>query len=166
MPSENCRILDLGCGPGDIIRHLKSSYYIGIDINPRYILDANKRFSGRGEFKVWEYGASPYLSDKSFDIVMANNVLHHLHDLEADSLLSTAICSLKTGGSFFSIDPCFRVGQSKFERFIMSLDRGEHIRFVDNYKELVKNYFTNVSVFVIYNSLRVPFSHIVMKCSN
>ena len=45
------RILDIGCGNGDILEFLPSKiFYHGIDMSSNYIEDANKRFQGKGTF--------------------------------------------------------------------------------------------------------------------
>ncbi|MCU0242256.1 MAG: hypothetical protein MUF51_07515, partial [Vicinamibacteria bacterium] len=41
------RILDIGCGPGDILSYLPKVTYVGFDINPENILAAEARFGDR-----------------------------------------------------------------------------------------------------------------------
>jgi ubiquinone/menaquinone biosynthesis C-methylase UbiE len=56
QPGE--RILDVGCGPGDILNFLPEVDYIGIDINPSYIAKARKVFGNRGQFLVADVGTA------------------------------------------------------------------------------------------------------------
>jgi len=74
-------MLDIGCGPGEILGFLPTSVkYHGYDLSREYIHSAIEKYDGRGhwycasvsDMQVKEYGA--------FDIVMANGVLHHLED--------------------------------------------------------------------------------------
>lgn len=44
------RILDIGCGTGDVLHSLPHVQYVGFDINEKYIATAKRRFKGRGEF--------------------------------------------------------------------------------------------------------------------
>ena len=47
--SSGDRVLDLGCGAGDVLPHLPEGVrYTGVDINPAYIASASARFGTRG----------------------------------------------------------------------------------------------------------------------
>ncbi len=56
MPTENIRavagdrILDIGCGPGDILDSPPPVDYYGFDLNDAYIRFARRKYSGRGKF--------------------------------------------------------------------------------------------------------------------
>jgi len=45
VPGE--KVLDIGCGPGDILENLPAVDYLGFDINPKYVEAAKKRFGHR-----------------------------------------------------------------------------------------------------------------------
>ena len=47
-PTRGCNVIDLGCGPADYLGLLPQVRYIGVDVNPRYIAYARKRFGDRG----------------------------------------------------------------------------------------------------------------------
>ena len=44
------KVLDIGCGPGDILEYLPDVKYTGFDLSPEYIEAAKKRFGNRGRF--------------------------------------------------------------------------------------------------------------------
>ena len=48
QPGE--KVLDIGCGPGDILEYLPDVKYTGFDLSPEYIEAAKKRFGERGRF--------------------------------------------------------------------------------------------------------------------
>ena len=43
------RVLDVGCGPGTNASHFVGSDYLGIDLNPQYIRDAERRYGCSNE---------------------------------------------------------------------------------------------------------------------
>ena len=76
------KILDVACGGGHYLRSFLNRIdpnidYTGIDATKSYIELARKAFPKRGEFKLGNIFNIPF-SDKSFDVVMANNLLLHL----------------------------------------------------------------------------------------
>src|SRR4051794_26177153 len=46
------RVLDLGCGPAELLSHLARGAYSGIDISERYIQAARERYGTRADFRV------------------------------------------------------------------------------------------------------------------
>lgn len=88
QPQAGDRILDIGCGPGDILDHLPDVRYLGVDMNARYIAAARKRFGNLGEFRCESATETVLREPASFDLVMANGVLHHLDDSEASKVLT------------------------------------------------------------------------------
>src|SRR5437764_2089726 len=79
------RILDVGCGPGTNAAHFGGLDYLGLDLNPKYIDRARRKFDS--EFKVAD--VTTYAFDRKFDFVLMNSLLHHLNDGEVERLLST-----------------------------------------------------------------------------
>jgi cyclopropane fatty-acyl-phospholipid synthase-like methyltransferase len=49
-PQPGDRILDIGCGPGNMLPYLPKGPYLGVDANPAYIATARERYGDRGEF--------------------------------------------------------------------------------------------------------------------
>ena len=49
-PGEGDRILDIGCGPADILDFLPNVEYLGFDMNQRYIKEVTRRCGNRGSF--------------------------------------------------------------------------------------------------------------------
>ncbi|MBI3554728.1 MAG: methyltransferase domain-containing protein [Deltaproteobacteria bacterium] len=85
---EGDHILDVGCGAGHYLRSLRSSIkvtfrYTGADATPLYLDYAKKAFQGvpNVDFTQGDIFALPF-PDKSFDVVMCNNVLMHLPSVE------------------------------------------------------------------------------------
>lgn len=81
-------ILDVGCGVGHYLRSLRNSIscnfsYTGIDNSNFYIELAQKAFAGEDNvsFQTGDLYQLPF-SEKSFDIVMSNNLFLHLPSIK------------------------------------------------------------------------------------
>src|SRR5215469_3744076 len=97
-PVPGSHILEIGCGPGTIVRYLPKCDYLGFDLSPKYIEQAKKRFP-HAQFiceRVSRFSLSAQKS--SFDFVLALGIVHHLEDGEAKTLFQIAHAALKTGG--------------------------------------------------------------------
>ncbi|MCE9563784.1 MAG: class I SAM-dependent methyltransferase [Planctomycetes bacterium] len=164
-PWTGARILDIGCGPGDILNSLPNSQYVGVDISPDYIRAAQERFGSRGEFVCRSVNDYVVEQPHTFDIVLATGVLHHLDDGEADSLLRVARQALKPGGRFISFDGCFTPNQSWFARWMLQNDRGEHVRQREEYRRLASAQFSHVETHLHHRLLNIPYTHLIMVCS-
>ena len=170
-PTAGARILDVGCGPGDIVAYLPASVdYVGFDMSSDYIEAATRRFAGRDgmpKCRFFHGLVNDAALDRfdEFDIVTANSVLHHLTDDESDALFKLAQKSLRPSGRFITLDPCYIENQSRIARFLLSRDRGRYIRTDVRYRALASKVFTHVSSRVLRDLLRVPYANIVMECT-
>jgi len=166
-PREGDRILDIGCGPADILSHLPRVEYFGFDISPRYIESARNRFGDRGRFFCENVSAESLSREQagSFDISLAMGVLHHLDDGEAVSLFETAKRALKPGGRLVTFDGCYVPGQARLARYLLSRDRGRFVRDRDAYVSLARRVFGEVRSTVRHDLLRIPYTHIILECA-
>lgn len=165
-PAPKDKILDIGCGPADILSDLLDVdvNYHGFDENPKYILAAQKRFGNSGNFFCKEVAADDIQEANDFDIVLANGVLHHLDDNRALALFQLARHCLKSGGRLMTIDCCYVEKQSPVARFLISKDRGKYARTKNGYVDLASQVFDSVKVIMRDDLLRIPYTHIIMEC--
>ena len=80
------RVLDLGCGSGDLLAALQPSYGVGIDISAPAIEEARRRHGGSGlRFLCGDVADPERLADAGgpFDVVLLVNVVTHLTDVQA-----------------------------------------------------------------------------------
>jgi SAM-dependent methyltransferase len=162
-PKKGDRILDIGCGPADILKFLTDVDYVGIDSNAGYIQSAMKKYGGRGSFLCKKIGEDTLSFDSKFNIIMANGVLHHLNDEDALALFKTAKQYLEPKGRMITGDACLVEKQSWVTRLLFSLDRGKFIRTRDGYMKLLPSCFSS-RVTIRYDLTFYPFTFIIMEC--
>ena len=160
------KLLDIGCGPADILDYLPSIDYYGFDISPAYIESARRRYGDRGRFFCERVAEAKAFREHAgtFDIALATGVLHHLGDDEARSLFEVAARALKPGGRLVTLDGCFVEGQSRIGRYLLAHDRGRFVRVESEYVRLARGVFGAVGATVRDDLLRIPYTHIVLEC--
>lgn len=162
-PQVGHKILDIGCGTGDLLHYLPPCDYYGFDLNPNYIAYAKRRYGARGVFECQELSRSALLR-RDFDIVIAGGVLHHLSDEQCDVLTDLAFSALKEGGKLVTLDGCFVREQSRMARFFVSRDRGRFVRNPERYLEILKRRFKVITHEVRFSMLRLPYTHFISQC--
>src|ERR1700759_31621 len=125
-PSPGMRLLDLGCGTGELLEFLDGVAYVGVDLSEDYVTRARESFGDRAEFYVGDVTTFEPQAP-SFDVAVAIGVLHHLDDAGARRLLATAARSLRPGGRMITVDPTFVEHQHPLARFVIERDRGEDV---------------------------------------
>ena len=163
-PRAGERVLDLGCGPGDLLTHLPGCDYVGIDLDPKYIAAAKARFADRGSFRCEPAESVAELEPGSFDLVVASGLLHHLTDEQAVATMTVARRALRPGGRFVSLDGCFVPDQGPFARWMLRRDRGQFVRDLPGYRRLAESVFPSVTPAVRHDLLRVPYTLLVLEC--
>lgn len=164
-PNVGDRILDIGCGPADVLAYLPQVEYIGFDASQKYINTAKKRYGTKGKFICELVNTSNLPYESYFNIVLVMGILHHLDDSESRQLFDIAHRALKSGGRLIAIEPCFTENQSPCAKWIISKDRGQNVRNEKGYRELANNLFTNTSYNIRQDLLRIPYTHIIIECT-
>lgn len=157
------RVIDIGCGTGEMLPFLGDVDYQGFDLDPQYIEKAKIKFPG-GSFFCSEINREALKGVRPFDIALAIGVLHHLSDDQADDLFQIAFLALKPGGRLLTVDPCFDERQSGLARFIIGADRGMNVRTASGYSRLASKIFPKVKSVVRPRPLRIPYTHTILEC--
>lgn len=96
-PAPDEKILDIGCGTGDLTQKIAEAGAIptGIDASPEMITTAKQKYPDVTFIKA---DASSFRSDQRFDAVFSNAALHWMK--EAEQVIQTIAAVLKPGGRF------------------------------------------------------------------
>ncbi|MEM9678795.1 MAG: class I SAM-dependent methyltransferase, partial [Bacteroidota bacterium] len=143
-PQANQKLLDIGCGPGNIIKYLPKVEYLGVDVDEKYIEAAKRRYGDKGDFICTKIEDFDVPDPGTFDIVFASGILHHLDDGQAKAFFEVASKALKPRGRLVTIDGCFIERQHPISKFLLNSDRGEHIRTMPAYEALAKTSFNTI----------------------
>ena len=165
-PRAGLRVLDIGCGPGDLINYLPGVEYTGLDLSASYIASARRRFGDRGRFYAARVSDLDPAELGQFDVVIAKSLLHHIDEDEALHLFDSASAVLAEGGQLVTLDAAYTPEMSRASHFVVSRDRGQSILTPDGYEALARRAFRDVEVTVYHNLLRMPYTHIIMRSSS
>ena len=162
--SRGSRILEVGCGPGNNCKWIPDGVdFVGRDTYSPYIdYAACDRHGQRATFYNVGVEGLGALQLGKFDIVLAVAMLHHIADSEVLALCDEIHDLLKPGGSFVTADPCFLQGQGRVSRYIAAHDRGQFVRYPNEYQSLLEGRFSDVSLELIEGDLRMPSASVVM----
>jgi SAM-dependent methyltransferase len=162
-PFPGARVLDVGCGPADLLGYLGEVEYWGYDISADYIAHARAKYGARGHFSCKLLTAADLATLPRFDRVVLSGVLHHLDDDVARELLRLVRAALVPGGWLVAVDPCLVEGQNPVARFLIERDRGENVRTEAAYAALVSPIF-ECSRMEIRHKVWIPYTHCYMVC--
>lgn len=162
-PFPGMKVLDIGCGPADILAYLPTDDYWGFDISESYIRQAGARFGDRGTFHCKHLQMADLEGLPLFDVVLAIGLLHHLDDAVAIEVMRLASQALRPGGRLLTIDPCLDSSQNLISRFLVRNDRGRNVRNEAGYDALARTVFESPRV-VVRHQAWIPYTHCFMEC--
>lgn len=164
-PAIGDKLVDIGCGPAQMLDWLPAVRYIGFDVSESYIESAKRKYGARGDFL---FGNTSTLRGhellRDIDIVMCCGVLHHLADEEALDLIRFAHEILKPGGRFVALEAAWLSGQGRLSRWIVGQDRGRNVRTDSGYHALAAKHFSEIKIVPDLHPLRIPYAGVVMEC--
>jgi SAM-dependent methyltransferase len=165
-PRPGDRVLEVGCGPGYLLEFLPDTHYVGIDVSCTYIEHATRAFGDHGKFLVADATNLEADEHEPFDLVTAIGLLHHLSDEGVVQLLRALHARMSGPESrLVTVDGCYVRGQSRIASFLLSKDRGRHVRSPEGYAQLAKLVFSKLHVSVRHDLLRIPFSLCILELS-
>ena len=155
-------VLDVGCGPANILPYLPDIDYTGVDLNERHIAFARERHGQRGRFFVADAATGLHGARRTFDVIKMTGVLHHLSDDECRCLIRSVTPLLKSTGRFVTIDNVWLPKQRIVPRLMNKADSGNNVRTPEGYLALLSGLPLRVESRTFHDLLRIPYDHFVM----
>ena len=107
-------VLDLACGYGEFIRHVRAGRKIAVDINE----DSGTRLRPEVEFHRAPATRLDFLPDDSVDFCFTSNFLEHLPSkLVVSEVLAEVHRVLRPGGRFMALQPNIRYAYAEYWDF-------------------------------------------------
>jgi len=164
-PSAGMSILDIGCGTAEILKHLPTNVrYVGFDASADYIAHARQHYGTQGHFYQGLVTTETLESPGSYDLVLANGLLHHLEDEEVAVLATTAKLALRPNGRLITIDCAYIPNQNPIAKFLISKDRGQNVRSPEGYARFFsRDDGWSVTAHLCHDLLRLPYTLVVLE---
>jgi len=164
LTKKNLDILDIGCGPGNMINYLSFNKYYGFDTDKKYIKFAKNKYPVCNFF-CEKFTKSSLKKITKVDVVILFGILHHISDDDVLKLIDVLKLSLKKNSKIITLDPVYIKKQNKISKFLIDNDRGNFVRTSKGYLDLLEKKGITIS-HKIYNQKIVPYTYIVTILKN
>jgi 2-polyprenyl-3-methyl-5-hydroxy-6-metoxy-1,4-benzoquinol methylase len=164
-PKAGERVLDVGCGYGDLSKSLPDVRYVGVDVNAHYIEFAQRHPVAGADFRVGDVTRLSESEYGKFDCAVLIGVLHHLSDTDATSTLKAVSEMLNPHGRLVAAEPVWDPFQRTTARVLAALDRGRHVREQTRYEELVSPWFATTVSEVRHDLFWFPYTHCMISAT-
>ena len=165
ITKPNVKVLDIGCGPAEILSTLPNIQYYGFDINPNYINSAKKKYAHKTKFFCKKFTSKDTKLLPKFDHILLLGILHHLNDREINALMLNIKKNLKRKGNVITLDNIFINNQNFIAKFLIQMDKGMNVRSKKGYLNILKNHFKKINS-KVYHQKFIPYTYFVTNCAN
>ena len=162
---SNLKILDIGCGPAQILEQIPRCDYYGYDIDQRSIQYAKKKYRKKNyHFYCKKFNKTEIKKLPKFDFVIFFGILHHLSNKEADKMLTLCKRTMKKNSKLLTEDPILLEKQNIIAKFLIEKDRGINVRQKKEYINLLKKHFKKIKNKVTHQFF-IPYTWFTTICS-
>lgn len=165
ITKNNLKILDIGCGPAQILEHIPQCDYYGYDIDRRSIQYAKKKYHQKNyHFYCKKFNKTELKKLPKFDFIIFFGILHHLSNKEVHEILKLCKKIMKKNSKLLTEDPIFLKNQNVIAKFLIKKDRGLNVRKKQQYIDLLKKHFKKIKNEVTHQYF-IPYTWFTTICS-
>ena len=165
IKKSNLKILDIGCGPAQILEHIPQCDYYGYDIDNRSIQYAKKKYHQKNyHFYCKKFNKSELKKLPKFDFIIFFGILHHLSNKEVYEILKLCKKIMKKNSKLLTEDPILLENQNIIAKFLIKKDRGLNVRKKKEYINLLKKHFKKIKNKVTHQYF-IPYTWFTTVCS-
>lgn len=150
------RVLEIGCGTGELLASVKPSFGVGVDISPEMVALARDKFPGL------TFHAGPieeFKSEETFDYVVMVDVVDHVYDIMDVFQALYPLCHPRTKVVLTTINPWWDPILDLCEKLKLKMPEGPHNfvekRSIQKMLELV-NFKVNYSGYMMLLPKYIP----------
>ena len=165
IKKSNLKILDIGCGPAQILEHIPQCDYYGYDIDHRSIQYAKKKYHQKNyHFYCKKFNKTELKKLPKFDFIIFFGILHHLSNKEVYEILKLCKKIMKKNSKLLTEDPILLENQNVIAKFLIKKDRGLNVRDKQEYINLLKKHFKKIKNKVTHQYF-IPYTWFTTVCS-
>jgi len=136
LVSSGSRVLEIGCGTGEVLAALMPALGVGIDVSGEMIRIAKEKYVDSKNLKFFQSSAEDFRTEEKFDYIILADVIEHLEDAEGSIKHISDIC--RSGGTVIisMANPLWEPILDLAEKLKLKMPEGPHERI--SIKELVE----------------------------
>lgn len=119
------RVLDVGCGTGDLLAALQPIYGVGIDISEEMIKVARQKHQSRGNLFFYQSGDE---QQEKFDFIIVVDVVEHVENLEDFIKNLSKFCHEQSKIIILMANPLWEPLLLLLEKLELKMPEGPHKR--------------------------------------
>jgi SAM-dependent methyltransferase len=137
QPKPGAKILDVGCATGNASAVFKDFDYTGLDVDAGAIAFAAHRFRRFPNMRFLCMDLKELDKAACYDYIMFGSTGHHVPNEELVNLFRKFRELLKPDGIIGIVDQVKTGHESRYLRFVMSIDQGKFHKSVPEYLDLI-----------------------------
>ena len=164
ISKKKLKVLDIGCGPANVLNYLPKCEYYGYDIDKRSINYAKKKYNKKNfHFFCKRFNKNEIKKLPNFDFILLFGILHHLNDKQVNLIFNLCKKKMKKNSQLLTKDPILIKNQNIVAKYLINNDRGMNVRSRENYLRLIKKHFKNLQHRIIHQSF-IPYTWFTTIC--